>query len=153
MRHCRRQPVSDWPHKTSHGSFPTKNWFWRLDGLGTATTNKYWSYLTCSCCCHQGDAHLRRRDMKFMSCHKNTLEMLAIIVTSGNKNWLCHTHRSHLREPQWFQYSPKIIDSKISENNTMVKNTKMLENYLVSDPKKQKTRFGTKIPPNGGIYV
>ena len=62
----------------------------------------------------------------------------------------------HTLEPQWFQYSPKILDSKISENNTMVKNTKMLENYLVSDPKKQnwpKTRFGTKIPPNGGIYV
>ena len=63
------------------------------------------------------------------------------------------TPTGHTLEPQWFQYSPKIIDSKISENNTMVKNTKMLENYLVSDPKKQKTRFGTKIPPNGGIYV
>ena len=52
--------------------------------------------------------------------------MFAIIVTPTG----------HTLEPQWFQYSPKIIDSKISENNTMVKNTKMLENYLVSDPKK-----------------
>ena len=44
----------------------------------------------------------------------------------------------HTLEPQWFQYSPKILDSKISENNTMVKNTKMLENYLVSDTKKNR---------------
>ena len=66
------------------------------------------------------------------------------------------TPTGHTLKPQWFQYSPKIIDSKISENNTMVKKTKMLENYLVSDLKKQnwpKTRFGTKIPLNGGIYV
>ena len=63
------------------------------------------------------------------------------------------TPTGHTLEPQWFQYSPKIIDSKISENNTMVKNTKMLENYLVSDPKNRKLVLVPKYPKNGGIYV
>ena len=59
----------------------------------------------------------------------------------------------HTLEPQWFQYSPKIIDSKISENNTMVKNTKMLENYLVSDTKKTENSFWYQNTPKMVEYM
>ena len=33
--------------------------------------------------------------MKFMSNHKNTLEMLAILSKSGKEIQLCHTHIGH----------------------------------------------------------